>query len=209
MTFPPRPPVVTREAWGADQSLGLGADGRERWPHADWPLQILVVHHTAWPEPLGEPAEAVRRIHRLHASERGWGDIGYGYLIGPDGTIFEGRSTSRSRPGHAPAGAHVKDHNAGSLGVVLLGGFMTSEPPPAALEALVAILAFEASRAAIDPTGTTVYVNPVTGRGAFVPCIAAHRDLAPTACPGDALQRRLPALRQATSAASRSPSAPA
>jgi hypothetical protein len=208
VNFPPRPPVVTREDWGADESLGLDADRGERWPHADWPLQILVVHHTAWPEPLGEPAEAVRRIHHLNASERGWGDIGYGYLIGPDGTIYEGRSPRRSPPGQAPAGAHVRDHNAGSLGIALLGNFVTSEPAPAALEALVAVLAFEASRAGLDPTGTTVYVNPVNGRGAFVPTIAAHRDLAPTACPGDVLHRRLPGLRQATSAACRSPSAP-
>ena len=209
MKVPPRPPVVTRAAWGADESLGLNADGRERWPLADWPLQILVVHHTAWPEPVGPPADAVSRIHRLHAAERGWGDIGYGYLIAADGTIYEGRSTTRSRPAHTPAGAHVRDHNAGSLGIALLGGFATSEPAPAAREALVAIMAFEAARANIDPTGTTVYVNPVTGRGAFVPIIAAHRDLAPTECPGDALNRLLPEIRLATSVAVRSPSAPA
>lgn len=209
MTGPPPPPVVTRAAWGADESLGLGADGRQHWPVADWPLQMLVVHHTAWPEPIGEPADAVRRIHRLHAAEQGWGDIGYGYLIAADGTIYEGRSTSRSRPAHAPAGAHVKDHNAGSLGIALLGGFATSEPAPAAREALVALLAFEASRAGIDPTGTAEYVNPVTGGRAAVPTIAAHRDLAPTECPGDAVHRRLPEIRRATSAAARSPSAPA
>ena len=41
----------------------------------------------------------------------------------------------------------MSEHNAGSLGVALLGGFATSEPAAAAREALVALLAFEATRA--------------------------------------------------------------
>jgi N-acetylmuramoyl-L-alanine amidase len=171
------------------------------WPRAEWPLQLLVVHHTAWPELVGDPDEAVRRIHHLHAVERGWGDIGYGYVIDAEGRVHEGRSTRLSPPGHAPAGAHVKDHNAGSLGIAVLGTFTTEEPTAEAREALVALLGAECARAGIDPTATIDYVNPASGlRREGVPAIVGHRDLAPTECPGGALHALLPELRRAAAA---------
>lgn len=195
MTGPATPAVVSRAGWGADELLGLDAAGHERWPRAIWPLQKLIVHHTAWPERIDDPASAVRSIHRMHAADRGWGDIGYGYLIAADGTIYEGRAAPLTGPAHAPAGAHAIDHNAGSLGIALLGDLTASEPTPAARESLIALLAHEAARASIDPTGAGPYVNPVTGRRSRFPNIAAHRDIADTECPGGGLNDVLPAIR--------------
>ena len=38
-----------------------------------------------------DPAATVRAIYRYHAVDRGWGDIGYNYVVDVNGNIFEGR----------------------------------------------------------------------------------------------------------------------
>ena len=61
----------------------------------------------------------VREVKRWHVDPkpkgRGWSDIGYHYLIDRDGTVAKGRPVER-------AGAHVKGHNANSIGISLFGG---------------------------------------------------------------------------------------
>lgn len=47
---------------------------------------------------------------------RQWFDIGYNFLIGPDGNVYEGRGWKRQ-------GAHTKNYNALSLGVAFIGYF--------------------------------------------------------------------------------------
>ena len=58
--------------------------------------------------------EKVNEVRRWHTG-RGWSDVGYHYLIDRDGTIVKGRSVER-------AGAHVRGHNANSIGISLFGG---------------------------------------------------------------------------------------
>jgi len=57
----------------------------------------------------------VEEVRRWHVDERGWSDIGYHFMIDRDGTVEDGRPVSR-------AGAHVRGHNANSIGVCLFGG---------------------------------------------------------------------------------------
>lgn len=58
----------------------------------------------------------VETVREWHTSDpRNWSDIGYHYLIRRDGTIETGRPLER-------AGAHVKGHNAESIGVAYSGG---------------------------------------------------------------------------------------
>lgn len=50
------------------------------------------MHHTA--ESLDQDADdmtLLRAIYLYHARSRGWGDIGYNYVIGQRGIIYEGR----------------------------------------------------------------------------------------------------------------------
>ena len=53
-------------------------------------------------------------IRRYHLS-RGWRDIGYHYIVFPDGHVERGRPIS-------VAGAHCYGHNAHSIGVAYIGG---------------------------------------------------------------------------------------
>ncbi len=83
-------------------------------------IDYIVIHCSATranqDSALTLPGEdiGVREIKRWHL-QRGFEDIGYHYVIRRDGTVEEGRPLSR-------AGAHVKGHNASSIGLCLVGG---------------------------------------------------------------------------------------
>lgn len=60
----------------------------------------------------------LQRIQRDHMGARGYGDIGYHFLIDPSGRIWQGRDLRWQ-------GAHAKgEHNVGNVGICLLGNFM-------------------------------------------------------------------------------------
>ena len=48
-----------------------------------------------------------------------WSDIGYNFLVGEDGNVYEGRGWSKR-------GAHAPTYNAESIGICVIGDF-TSE----------------------------------------------------------------------------------
>jgi N-acetylmuramoyl-L-alanine amidase len=50
----------------------------------------------------------------------GWNDIGYNFVVGEDGNIYEGRGWSNQ-------GAHAANWNSISIGIAIIGDF-TSKP---------------------------------------------------------------------------------
>ncbi|PTE20241.1 hypothetical protein C5F48_18565 [Cereibacter changlensis JA139] len=81
------------------------------------PVREVVLHCTATrPDWMGNATLAEKRaeIRRWHL-ERGWRDIGYHWLIDRDGSIAAGRAET-------VIGAHVIGHNAGTIGISLIGG---------------------------------------------------------------------------------------
>jgi hypothetical protein len=203
----------TRADWGADESLRFDATGAEIWPPAFFPVQRLTVHHTATEGAADgtDPAAVVRAIYRYHAVDLGFGDLGYQLLVDRDGCVYEGRHSGPDgtpvyagrRPGVAPAavnGGHTAGFNAGNVGVALIGDHDVAAPTPAALRATVAVLAALARDSALDPRGTGIYVNPISGATREVPMISGHRDWLATACPGGLLYALLPSLRERVAA---------
>lgn len=83
------------------------------------PLSEIIIHATAtqpkWMEGR-TTREKVAEVRRWHMQDRGWKDIGYHYLIDRDGTLALGRPVDQ-------VGAHTMDHNTGTIGVSLFGGF--------------------------------------------------------------------------------------
>ena len=193
--------IRTRADWGADETLRFGSDGAELFPAAFFDVQTLTVHHTDTANGDPDPAATVRAIYFFHTITQKFGDIGYHLLVDEAGTVYEGRF---SGPDPTPVfdgdsarmsnGAHVGGFNAGNVGVALLGDLTSAQPTAAAREALVAVLTALATTTRLDPLGTTDYTNPISGATRTVPTIAAHRDWATTACPGDAFFPTLPDL---------------
>ena len=64
-----------------------------------WPIEHtsevkkIVIHHTAENNLKNlSDAELLRATYYYHTVSRGWGDIGYNYVVGQRGTIYEGRA---------------------------------------------------------------------------------------------------------------------
>ncbi len=192
----------SRADWGADESLRF-TGGTESWPTEYYPVQTLTVHHTADGLADPDPAARIRAIYRNAARE--WGDIGYNYLIDPDGLVYEGRwSGTDATPGHDAAGrvvtgAHVQGYNSGNVGIALLGTLTTTPASTAARRTLVQLLADLADRHTLAPLGKVVYVNPVSGVSRPAPVIGGHRHWAATECPGT-VYTAMPSIRDEVAA---------
>ncbi|MDQ3032177.1 MAG: N-acetylmuramoyl-L-alanine amidase [Myxococcota bacterium] len=100
--------IVTRSAWGARATRCTGTDSRKT---------RMAVHHTVTGS--ADPARQMRGIQRFHMDTRGWCDVGYHFLIGQDGRVYEGR------PLHL-LGAHVGSNNTGNIGISYIGCFHSS-----------------------------------------------------------------------------------
>jgi len=200
-----QPVVIPRSGWGADESLRFDSSGNQIWPPAFYPVQKLIVHHTATQNNDPDPAATIRSIYYYHAVTQGWGDIGYNFLIDEAGNIYEGRYSRTYAPGESPTGqdlngdgvtgAHAQGYNSGTVGIALLGTLSNQDATPAARDALERLLAWEADEHGIDPQGSALYTNPVSGTQATFPNIAGHRDVGATECPGGTFYATLPTIR--------------
>lgn len=205
--------VLSREDWGADEELLLArnynVDANAEWEsettdveivdtlYVDengdkllWPqeypeeVEKIIIHHTATTENLDDPEVAIRAIYYYHAVSRGWGDIGYNFIVAPDGTIYEGRAG-----GDGVVAGHASGYNTGSVGIALLGNYEEEAIPEDMMQGLTALIYEKAQLHDIDPDGTSEF------RGEVSPNILGHRDVDSTACPGEHAYDYLPEVR--------------
>jgi uncharacterized protein YraI len=180
------PPIVTREQWGANESYRFASFG-EIWPPEYATVEHIIIHHTATPNSQDIPT-AVRSIYYYHAVSQGWGDIGYNYLVGRDGRIYQGRYG-----GQNVIGGHSYQYAVGSSGISIIGDFQSTPVPQAALAGLVSIVAWVGRD--LDPYGASDFHETLD-----LPTICTHRDVNATTCPGDYLYNELPQIRDLVAA---------
>ena len=87
----------------------------------------IILHHTA----SGDVS--AHTVHEWHLSRKGFGGIGYHYLVRTDGTI------ERGRPDHV-RGVHASAANADGIGIALTGNFETRPPTTAQMASLVRLI---------------------------------------------------------------------
>ena len=157
----------------------------------EWPLEYsnkikkIIVHHTASTKDLDDPKTAIQNIYYYHSERRGWGDIGYNYIIDPEGNIYEGRAG-----GEKVVAGHAADYNVGSIGIAVLGDYENSELPGPVVDALLRLIQEKVELHNIDPDGTSIF------RGDDIPNIIGHRDVTNTACPGDYIYNKLQEIKK-------------
>ena len=143
--------VISRAEWGA-------APARSTTPLRPERVNLFVLHHTTGSY---RGPKSVRQIQAFHQGpERKWSDIGYNFLVAPDGAVYEGR-------GWGFSGAHARGKNSESVGVAFIGDGSKPMPGPAQASVL------ELLREAESRFGTLRIVG--------------HRDVGSTTCPGDAI----------------------
>jgi peptidoglycan hydrolase-like amidase/archaellum component FlaG (FlaF/FlaG flagellin family) len=154
-----------------------------------WPLQYpdkvskFIVHHTATVSNLENPKQAIRDTYYYHAVTRGWGDIGYNYIIDTNGNIYEGRFG-----GEGVVGAHAGLANTGTIGISVLGNYEENAVPKKVQDAIAKLIAAKSKIHNIDPKGKSTF------RGEYTNNVLGHRDVAATACPGKNLYALLPQI---------------
>jgi len=165
------------------------------------PVQHIIVHHSAGSNLAQDYEEEVRNIYVLHTQGNGYDDIGYNYLIAPDGTIFKGRDGRGIVAQDNVRGAHMCNKNDSTMAICLLGNFVDTAPKPEALQALATLAGWKSSKDDLDAFGSSYHsIGPTTAQAppAFLANIAGHRDgCTPlyTECPGEQLYQLLPELR--------------
>ncbi|WP_316523880.1 peptidoglycan recognition protein family protein [Kitasatospora brasiliensis] len=190
----PRPEIVTRAGWGADESL------RDQAFDYTGPVHEVFIHHTATATgyDCSDAPRVIRAIYQYHVKTNGWRDIGYNFLVDRCGTIYEGRAGGVDQPVH---GAHTLGFNAGSTGIAAIGTYAGDQPPQRLLDGLAEIAAWKLGLTDTPAAGRTQLTSGSNssrypqGSVADLDTISGHRDAVATECPGDALYTRLPALR--------------
>ncbi|XP_033826337.1 N-acetylmuramoyl-L-alanine amidase-like isoform X2 [Periophthalmus magnuspinnatus] len=156
------PAIVPRCIWGAQPYRGTPTN-------LTLPLRFLYVHHTSTPSQpcvtLQQCSADMRAMQRFHQDERGWDDIGYSFVAGSDGYIYEGR-------GWYWQGAHTLGHNSIGYGVSFIGDYSRTLPSAHSLELVRNKLASCAVQ------GGRLVDNYV---------VQGHRQVVSTTCPGNAL----------------------
>ncbi|MFC5999694.1 FG-GAP-like repeat-containing protein [Quadrisphaera sp. GCM10027208] len=190
-----QPQIVTREQWGADESLTSGR------PVVNHTVKALVVHHTAGSNSYSreQAVQQIRGIYAYHTKTLGWADIGYNLLVDRYGTVYEGRRGSIDQ---AIQGAHSGGFNRDTYGVSLMGNFEVAEPPAAAVAAMTRVIGWKMGQYGTNPLGTTTLVSAGGGTSRYaagsvvrLPALLGHRDVGQTSCPGRYLYPKMATMR--------------
>ncbi|MEV4616465.1 peptidoglycan recognition protein [Kitasatospora sp. NPDC049258] len=190
----PRPGIVTRSGWGADESI------REPGFVYTGTVKAVFVHHTDTANNYActDSAKIIRSIYLYHVQSNGWRDIGYNFLVDRCGTIFEGRAGGVIQP---VLGAHTLGFNTDTSGVAAIGSFGSASAPQAQQDGIVKIAAWKLGLTDQDAAGSTTLVSASDGsrykKGTSVgfKTISGHRDAFATECPGDTLYNSLGDIR--------------
>ncbi|MDH2411328.1 peptidoglycan recognition protein [Streptomyces chitinivorans] len=187
----PRPGIVTRKGWGADERL--------RGPFLyTKTVRMAFVHHTAMSNnySCGQSASIIRGIYRYHVQSNGWRDVGYNFFVDKCGKIYEGRAGGVANP---VMGAHTYGFNHDSTGIAVLGSYNSTNPSTAAVDAVSKLVAWKLGLHGVDPRGTATMTS---GGGKYpkgttvrLRTVSGHRDGYVTGCPGDRLYSRLGTIR--------------
>lgn len=191
--------IITRNEWGCpdqDPNSPYNCNNPD-WHPMYFPTTHIIVHHTVTSNNVTDWKREVRNIWYSHSHVRdvdpddgvqGWTDIGYNFLIDPNGEIYEGRYG-----GEGVTGGHVTSHNNGTVGISMIGTYSEADITPAARQSLNNLVIALSARYRFNP-----YEVAPDSTGIQNPRLSGHRDWQQTACPGNTLYSTIPSLRSST-----------
>jgi len=162
-TLTPRPTLISRADWSG--SLRSARPAR-REPRA------VIIHQIDATTTPSTTLDLLRALAVYQTEVLDWEDLGYHYLIDPEGNLFEGRLGGPTSTVSRFAGGDAAVHLA-------LIAPRDAAPTPAASGTLVSLLAWLGQAYAISPTGE--HSVAVDDARVVRPNIAGHNDVAPEA----------------------------
>ncbi|KAK7107058.1 peptidoglycan-recognition protein SC2-like [Littorina saxatilis] len=122
--------IVSRAQWGARRPRSTS---RMRTP-----VSLVFIHHTDGRacSDLASCKRVMQGVQNYHMDDpkRNYSDIGYSFLVGGDGKIYEGRGWDRQ-------GAHTRNYNSRAVAISFMGDFMSQSPTSSALRAAQNLIA--------------------------------------------------------------------
>lgn len=121
--------IVDRQGWAARAPQGAKQT-------LTAPVKYVILHHTSTPSCSTQKkcAAQVRAIQDDHMDTSAFHDIGYNFLVGGDGLVYEGR-------GWDTRGAFLKGWNVKAVGIALIGDFNHKAPSDAQLQVAQLLIA--------------------------------------------------------------------
>ena len=182
-----RPEYVNRKGWLCPQDENVSSRSLTTVTH-------LIIHHSAAHNVSSDFAAVVRTYWDWHVNGNGWDDIGYNWLVDPNGVLYKGRAWKTETQENV-LGAHNSGKNSGTAGICFIGNYVSSIPSDEGLNMISRISAFLADKYEIDPVGTSYHAaidavnDNITGHG---------QSGGGTACPGTQIINRMPDIRLLT-----------
>ncbi|XP_033753498.1 LOW QUALITY PROTEIN: peptidoglycan recognition protein 1-like [Pecten maximus] len=129
-------------------------------------VSIVFIHHTVQRHCTTESEckKAVVKVEDLHQKSLGWDDIGYNFLAGEDGRIYQARGWNR-------VGAHTPGFNKIAISIGAMGNYMLQAPDQKLLDAIQAHIECGVASGKLTPDYK----------------LYGHRDATNTQSPGDFL----------------------
>jgi peptidoglycan hydrolase-like amidase len=165
------PKILPRSTWENDQTLKnlMTWYPSSELPTASAPeysnIERIIIHdmgcdtdNSGCNDQKRDPIELIQGIYRYHTITKGWGDIGYHYIIDYWGNIYEGRYG-----GNGVRGAHTyyekkcDNFNVGTVGILLMGNYEKTRLPETMYKSLARLVAWIVYTNSLDPTDLSHY----------------------------------------------------
>ena len=182
-----RPEYVSRKGWNCPQGENESSRSLTNVTH-------IIIHHSAGQTVSNDYAAVVRSYWNYHVNTHGWADIGYNWLVDPNGVLYKGRAWKSSTQENV-LGAHNSGKNGNTVGICFIGNYVSTVPSDAGLNKIAAISAFLSNKYGIDPEGKS-YHNAL---GKINDNITGHgQSGGGTSCPGTQIINRMQYIRELT-----------
>jgi len=186
------PVILPRASWDNTPQLNAlmtWVPDKNASPSDYQPVERIILHDTGCDTSSPtcnnnqNPIATIQAMYRYHAVTRGWGDIGYNYIIDQQGRIYEGRyGGNGSRAAHVFVDRTKDNFNFGTIGITVLGNYGKIQPPEAAYQSLSRLVAWLAAANNLEVQGarSSSIWNLATSEFSSLyngPIVVGHKDV--------------------------------
>lgn len=165
-----------------------------------WPIEKvkqisrIIIHHTAESMDSNKSDEdMIRAIYAYHTLSHEWGDIGYNYIIGQRGKIYEWRAGW-----DYVVASHALYNNMGTVGISILGNYSKNHLNWEQLIGIEKAISMMAAKYGITLSDNKKWVIKCDTPSCYpfqiltTKSLIGHQDIGRTDCPGSDVYNRIP-----------------